>query len=53
MDFVRPVTGNRPLAGVGLPDAAVKALGVSWMRLVEAQVRGERVRCFSRVIRRR
>jgi SpoVK/Ycf46/Vps4 family AAA+-type ATPase len=27
MDFVRPVTGNRPLAGVGLPDAAVKALG--------------------------
>jgi len=27
MDFVRPVTGNRPLAGVGLPDAAAKALG--------------------------
>ena len=27
MDLVRPVTGNRPLAGVGLPDAAVKALG--------------------------
>jgi SpoVK/Ycf46/Vps4 family AAA+-type ATPase len=26
MDFVRPVTGNRPLAGVGLPDVAVTAL---------------------------
>jgi SpoVK/Ycf46/Vps4 family AAA+-type ATPase len=26
MNFVRPVTGNRPLAGVDLPDAPVKAL---------------------------
>jgi len=27
MDLVRPVTGNRPLAGLGLPDSTVKALG--------------------------
>jgi SpoVK/Ycf46/Vps4 family AAA+-type ATPase len=27
MSFVRPEAGNRPLAGVGLPDATVKALG--------------------------
>jgi AAA+ superfamily predicted ATPase len=27
MNFVRPVTGNRPLAGLVLPDATVKALG--------------------------
>jgi AAA+ superfamily predicted ATPase len=27
MNFVRPVTSNRPLAGLVLPDAAVKALG--------------------------